>query len=216
MTTTSGIGRRRAAALDDGTDAYRRRRREIVDAGAQVFKTRGYRGTSLGDIAKVLGVDRASLYYYIGSKDELFEEVVSEVVEANTVSVERIRDTDIPAPDKLRVVVESLLVSFEENYPFLYVYLQENLRHVEPGRAEWAARMRAVNRRYEVALTAIVQQGIDAGTLRTAAPAHVVAFGVLGMAAWTNRWFDPNSSDVDAATIGRSYADVIVDGLRPR
>jgi len=38
----------------------------------------------------------------------------------------------------------------------------------------------------------------------------------MGMVAWSNRWFDPNSSAVDAYTIGHGYADVIVDGLRPR
>lgn len=212
---TSGIGRRRAAARDEGSQAYRDRRAEIVHAAAAIFKQNGYRGTKLGDIAEVLGVDRASLYYYIGSKDEVFEEVVTGVVEANTVFVEEVRDSVAPAPEKLRTIVESLMVSFAENYPFLYVYLQENLSHVAPGRSEWAMRMRAVNRRYEEALTAIVQQGFDAGTFREVAPARVVAYGVLGMVAWSNRWFDPNTSGVDAATIGRGYADVVVDGLIP-
>ena len=210
---TSGIGRRRAAARDESTEAYRRRRREIVDAAARVFKTRGYRGTGLGDVARELGTDRASLYYYVGGKDELFEQVVGEVVEANTAALEAIRDAPAPAPEKLRRVVESLMVSFAESYPLLYVYLQENLSHVAPGRAAWAARMRAVNRRYEDALTEIVQQGIDAGTLREVAPARVTAFGVLGMVAWTNRWYDPAASDVPAEVIGRGYAELVVSGL---
>ena len=212
----SGIGKRREAALGEGTTAYHRKRREIVDAAAAVFKTRGYRGTGLGDIARVIGVDRATLYYYVGSKDELFEEVVTGAAEANTAALEAIRDSDVPAPDKLRVVVEQMMASFADNYPFLYVYLQENLSQVGPGRAEWAARMRAYNHRYEDALIEIVEQGFAAGTLREVAPAKVVAYGVLGTVAWSYRWFDPNTSTVDAGTVGRGYADIIVDGLRVR
>ena len=68
----SGIGRRRAAALAEGSAAYAERRAEIIAAAAKVFREKGYRGTSLADVAESLDTDRASLYYYIGSKEELF------------------------------------------------------------------------------------------------------------------------------------------------
>ena len=213
MATSSGIGKRRQAAKGEDRAAYRARRREIVEAAAQVFKQRGFRGTNLGDVAKVLGTDRASLYYYVGSKAELFDEAVTGAVKANSALAEEIRDSDAPAPAKLRTLVESLMASYAENYPFLYIYIQENLSHVEPKRTAWATQMRLLNKRYEDAAVAIIQQGYDAGTLREKAPAWVVAYGVIGMVAWTNRWFDPTTSAADAATIGTTYADLVLDGL---
>ena len=77
----SGIGRRRAAALAEGGAAYTERRAEIVAAAAQVFRKKGFTATSLADIAESLGTDRATLYYYIGSKDELFHEIVRDAAE---------------------------------------------------------------------------------------------------------------------------------------
>jgi len=87
---TSGIGRRRAAARDEGGAAYQERRTEIVRAAAEMFKKNGYRGTKLNDVAEAMGLDRASLYYYVGSKEELFHEVVGTAVETNADAAEQI------------------------------------------------------------------------------------------------------------------------------
>jgi len=212
----SGIGQRRATARDRKQDAYSLRRAEIVYAAAQVFKTRGYRGASLADIARAAGTNRASLYYYVSSKEELFDEVVTDVVRANLVVAESIRDSTGPAPEKLRELVTRLMCSYAEHYPFLYVYLQENLAHVTDARREWAEEMRRVNRRWEEAVTAIVAQGVEEGTLAPMAEPRIMAYGVIGMVSWTNRWFNPERSPVEAATIGETYARMILNGLGAR
>lgn len=130
-----------------------------------MFRNKGYRGTSLADIAEAVGGDRASLCYAIGGKQELFDEIVTDVVHANLLAVESIRDFQEPAPDKLRGLVTQLMCSYAEHYPFLYVYLQEDLAHVAEQRRPWAQAMRSVNRRYEAAAEAIIVQGIAEGSL---------------------------------------------------
>ena len=158
-------------------------------------------------------MDRASLYFYVSSKDEIFDEIVTELVKANTDEAERIAATSGPAPAKLRALVLQLMQSYADNYPFLYVYLQQNLSHVSEERQGWAADLRAVNRRYEAAVQAMVQQGVDDGTLRPVLDAKVVAYGLMGMVSWTHRWFNPENSPVDATQIGEEYARVLLDGL---
>lgn len=214
MVGTSGIGKRRAAAKNEKANpAYLERRREIVEAAARVFKRKGYKGTRLGDIAEELQTDRANLYYYVSSKDELFEEAVTEAVTLNITRAEEIsRGTGSPA-EKLRSIIEELMASYAEHYPFLYVFIQENLSHVKESRAGWAEEMRSINRRYEQVVVSLVQEGYDEGSLRDIGPAWVVAYGIIGAVGWTNRWFDPSRSEADAAVIGRTYADMVLGGL---
>src|SRR5882757_4242361 len=119
----SGIGRRRAAALSDGGTAYRERRQKIIAAAAGVFQEKGFGAASLGDVAIALGTDRASLYYYVSSKEELFHEVVYTAAEDSVLRAEAIRDGDGTTTEKLSALVHSLLSSFEEHYPYLYVYI---------------------------------------------------------------------------------------------
>ena len=137
---TSGIGRRRAAARDEGGEEYRQRRAEIVRAAAGIFKEHGFRATKLGDVAEALNMDRASLYYYVGGKEELFHEVVGGAVAANADAAEAIRQGPGTAPEKLRALVTGLMVSYAESYPFLYVYIQENLSTVSRDRSPGPAR----------------------------------------------------------------------------
>lgn len=212
--STSAIGRRRDRARSSGTDSYRERRREIARVAAQVFNQKGFRGTSLGAVAAALGTDRASLYYYIASKEELFDEVVREATEANVATAEAIGSSGAPAAEKLRTLVRELMASYARNYPLQYVYIRENLSHVAPERSAWSQHMRGLNRRYEECVVAIVQEGIDDGTFRPLASARVVAYGILGMVGWTNRWFVPDRSRETADQIGSAYAEMVLAGLR--
>jgi AcrR family transcriptional regulator len=213
MEEASKIARRRAAALTGSTSGYVDRRREILEAAAKVFKDRGFSGTTLSHVAEAMGADRASLYYYVSSKNELFEEVVSEAVNVNLAKAKTIQGEKAPAPEKLRRIVESLVTSYGEYYPVLYVLIQENLSHVAPERAGWAEAMRQINREYERVLIDIIQTGQDEGTLRKGTPAWLLAYGIIGMVGWTNRWFNPNKSPVTAHEIGVAFADMLLLGI---
>lgn len=209
----SRIGRRRAAAAGGTSVNYHDRRGEIIAAAVTLFRERGYRRTSLADIAEAVGTDRASIYYYFGSKDEILSVAVTPVVMNDAATAEEIRDSADPTPVKLRRVVTGMMRSYTEHYPLLYLYLQENLSHVTDRRQAWATEMRAVNRRYEAAVEAIIREGIAAGSLRPLGEPRVLAYGLMGMVSWTYRWFSPQRSAVDPASIGEAYADVILHGM---
>ena len=209
----SAIERRREAARKDATGAYQTRRREIATAAARVFYRKGYQGTTIGAVADEMGTDRASLYYYISSKEELFDEVVREVSEENVATAERIRNSHATAPEKLQLLIESLMTSYATHYPILYVYIRENLTQVAGSRTAWSRHMRGVNKRYDEAIIAIVQEGIDAGTIRPVATAKVIAYGIIGMVGWTNRWYDPHQSPASAEDIGSGFAAMVLGGL---
>lgn len=55
--------------------------------------------------------------------------------------------------------------------------------------------------------------GVAAGELRELTDSKVIAFGVMGIVSWTNRWFNPSTSSVDARSIGEAYAEILVSGL---
>jgi TetR/AcrR family transcriptional regulator, cholesterol catabolism regulator len=213
----SGIGRRRAAALADGTSAYAERRLEIIAAGAEVFREKGYRGAGLADIADRLGTDRASLYYYFGSKEELFHEIVRDASAANAADAEAIRDSEAVAPDKLWRLITSLMSSYAKHYPYLSVYIQEDLRHVDDGGSDWGRQMREINKRYDEAVVQIVQEGLDAGTIRDIGSARVIANGIIGMVNWSHRWFRDGAKNMpDAEQIGQTFARMALEGLSAR
>jgi TetR/AcrR family transcriptional regulator, cholesterol catabolism regulator len=211
----SSIARRRSTAQAEGGAAYADRRKEIIAAAAHVFREKGYRGTSLAAVAESLGTDRATLYYYIGSKEELFHEIVHDAAEANAAEAEAIRNSDGSATEKIGRLITALMLSYARHYPYLYVYIQQDVSHVTDEKSAWSRKMRAIYRRYDDAVVATVQQGIDEGSIRAIGSARTIANGVIGMVNWTHRWYRDDATGMpSAAEIGETFADAILNGLR--
>jgi AcrR family transcriptional regulator len=206
------IGKRRSAAGKDSRASYSNRRKEIAEAAVRVFNRLGYKGASLSAVATELGVDRATLYYYFSSKEQMFDETVRAVIEGNDELVGGIAKSAISPNEKLRELVTAMMVSYAENYPLLYIYIREDLAHVSDKRSTWSAEMRKLNRSIEQSFIDIIEQGYADGSFRRVGSARTVAYGILGMLNWSHRWYKPDRSE-PAEEIGRVFAELVVSGL---
>lgn len=213
MAKGSSIGRRRTAAKQDSSELYQTRRREITEAAVRVFNRLGFEGASVSAVAEELKIDRATLYYYISSKEELFDELVRNGVERNLALAQRIHASAQSPRRKLRDLIVGLMSSYGEHYPLLYIYMRENLSHVSNQRTEWARYMRKLNNETADAVIKIIEEGYADKSFRNLGSPRVVAYGVLGIIGWTNRWFQPGKHDMTAAEIGATYAELILSGL---
>lgn len=209
----SGISRRRSAARSDSSALYRAKRLEIAQAAVRVFNRLGFERASIAAVAEEMGVDRASLYYYVSSKEQLFDEIVRTVVERNCADAKQIEASDLAPRRKLRDMIVMLMSSYGEHYPLFYIYIRENLSHVSDARSQWSKDMREINRQTSASMIAIIEQGYADKSLRSLGPPEIVANGIFGVIGWTHRWFRPDRSAVTAEEIGRTYADMILSGL---
>src|SRR5438094_131055 len=97
----SNIERRRLAARAEGGEEYQTKLRQLVNVAADVFKEKGYEAATLAEIAERFGSVRASLYYYVSGKEELFQEAVRDILARNLADAERIQGLDLPVREKL-------------------------------------------------------------------------------------------------------------------
>ncbi|MEZ5817141.1 MAG: TetR/AcrR family transcriptional regulator [Hyphomicrobiaceae bacterium] len=67
---------RRGGRPAAGTDP--RKRRQILDGAAKVFRRTGFDAASMADVAAEAGVSKATLYVYYPSKEQLFAAVIGE------------------------------------------------------------------------------------------------------------------------------------------
>ncbi|MBB2203830.1 TetR/AcrR family transcriptional regulator [Gluconacetobacter takamatsuzukensis] len=71
-----------ASPNGDETGAQAERRQEILEVAAQLFSERGYKATSIRQIADAVGMMAGSLYYHIQSKESLFVEIHNRALDA--------------------------------------------------------------------------------------------------------------------------------------
>jgi AcrR family transcriptional regulator len=209
---TSGIAGRRKAALEDGGAGYKTRRQEIVREAAKVFEEKGYEATTLNDIAERLGTDRASLYYYVGSKEELLHEIVRQVLEENVAAAEQVMAQPGTPAEKIEGLIEYMILSFDKNYPHMYVYV-EDLARISRQESDWARDVVKKTKRFESIVVQILDDGRKDGTFRSDLPNHISALALFGMINWTHRWYKPGSAH-SAREIAETFCALFLDGYR--
>jgi AcrR family transcriptional regulator len=215
MTKVSNISRRRSSAQSDGSADYAAKREELVRIAARLFKEQGFQATRLIDIAKEAGLDRATVYYYVGSKEELFRETVEGVLDSNMAEADRLMaDTALSWLERLHAIFVRLMVSYEENYPATFVYIQEQMHQMGAEETAWAQEIMKKTRRFDQLLITFIKEAISAGELRADIPPRLVENALFGMLNWTHRWFVPGRGMTGQA-VAEAFWSIFIGGMLP-
>src|ERR671934_2406753 len=110
------------------------RRQELTRQAARLFAEKGYHGTSIGEIADALGVQKGSLYAHIRSKQDLLYETMLEGARAFHAGLDAIPD-DLPPTEKIRLALRSHLRVVADQLDVATVFVQE-WRYLEGERRE--------------------------------------------------------------------------------
>src|SRR5438270_1458822 len=137
MNSRTNIGRRRAAKARDSSEFYQERQQDILRAAARVFQEKGFHAATISDIADKLGTDRASVYYYVSSKEELLQKMVRDATVQNIDAIETIVASNRSAGDKLRDAFVVQMECYRTSYPYLHVFLQEKFPTLSRDRSPW-------------------------------------------------------------------------------
>ncbi len=84
------------------------RRRQILDAAHDHFKTYGYAKTTVGDLAKAIGLSPAYIYKFFESKQAIGEAAVREALSVVIVELQTIAAAAKPAATRLRLVYRTV------------------------------------------------------------------------------------------------------------
>jgi TetR/AcrR family transcriptional regulator, cholesterol catabolism regulator len=187
----------------------KRRAAEILGAAAKVFARRGYHGASTQDIADVLGIRQASLYYYFESKEGALEAVCADGVEDYVVRAQRVLRARQSASEKVARLVSHHLAPMAERLDFTLVFLRERRFLPAPARK----RIRAIELRYERMIQQIIEQGMAAGEFRTDLDPRMATLALLGLGNSAALWFGrERGATLDRIT--QTYVDLLVRGFR--
>ena len=182
------------------------RRFELTRQAARLFAQKGYHGTSVGDLAEAMGVQKGSLYAHITSKQDLLYETMREGARAFHAGLDAIPD-ELRATEKIRLALRSHLRLVADQLDVATVFVQE-WRYLEGERRD---EILAERRRYEERIRAYFREGRDLGELRTDLDDATAALLVLSAANWAYTWLQPGRDTDELAD--RFYA-LLLDGMR--
>jgi len=188
----------------------RRRAPQIIEAAARVFAERGFHGATTQDIADVLGIKQASLYYYFSSKEAALELVCLRGVEGFFEAAKAIAARPEGARKRLALLINSHLSPLVDRADFVKVFLNERQHLPTESRRRIGRWSRGLERIFEE----VIKEGIANGEFRAALDPRTATLAILGMCNAVSSWQRKENADV--AQISAEFARLVIDGIGTR
>ena len=182
------------------------RRHELTRQAARLFAEKGYHGTSIGDLAEAMGIQKGSLYAHMESKQDLLYDTLRDGADAFHGALDAIPD-DLAATEKIRLALRGHLAIVAEQLDVATVWTQE-WRYLDGERRDEFV---AARRRYEERIRALFQEGVELSELRADLDVAAAALAFLSAANWAYTWLQPGR-DTDA--LADRFFALLIDGMR--
>lgn len=182
------------------------RKEDLARVAARLFAERGFHGTSMGDLAEAMGVQKASLYSLTHSKQELLYQAMRDGASAFQAGLDGIAE-ELPAVERIRLALRSHLRVVAEQLDVATVFTRE-WRYLEGAHRD---EVLAERRRYEERWRGLFRDGVETGQLRTDLDLAAAALLVLSAANWAYTWLAPGR---DTDELADRFTAILVDGIR--
>jgi AcrR family transcriptional regulator len=157
----------------------------LFDTAASLFWEKGYDATTTREIAAIVGIQQASLYYHVASKEDLFFQLCVSSLDRLRSDVESaIRDITEPL-DRIRALVRAHLTTLLE-HQVRHVTMLTDLRALSDRHH---AAVLALRKKYADLVRETIEYGQDRGSIRDDIPAKYLHFALLNMLNWAVLWF---------------------------
>src|SRR3546814_739543 len=145
------------------------RRREILDAAAEVFAEKGVVAATVRDIGERAGILSGSLYHHFSSKEEMVAEILLPVLRSQVATFDAIA-TETGDPEQILRRLIGAAVAQTAADPYAARIIRNDTRHfgVMQGLDEVVRQQRTVTSRW----TSAVRKGIDIGLFRSRSEEH--------------------------------------------
>lgn len=165
------------------------RRMEVYKAAAQIFYEKGFNATSVGDIADAMGFTKATLYYYIESKEKLLFVIMNLGLDALEREVIIPAKACTDAEERLKAIVHNHARQIAAGNHAVTIISDE----VKALSGTLREKITVRRRTYTEFLRATLDELKADGKLRDI-DTTIAAFSIIGMILWVARWYRPEDS----------------------
>jgi len=185
---------------------YNEKRQKILDNAAKLFAQKGYENVSLEEIGAKLKLNKASLYHYFKSKDEMFFLIQMQAIEQANVALEKVLESESNPKEKLKEAIKSHVKIVTRDY-VTGTFRQREL--VLPSKL--MVRVIAARDQFEKNFQKIILEGVEKGVFQRKY-CKLAVLSILGTLNAIPRWYSPRG-EFSADEIGEALAGFILGGL---
>jgi AcrR family transcriptional regulator len=179
----------------------------LLKAAVALFSSQGYTATSTREVAALLGMQKASLYYHIESKEDLLYFICQSSLERIRADVEaamqNVEDPLVRTRILIRAHVESMLRDVDEH--------TTTLAEMHALSKDRLAKVVLLRSSYEDLVRSVLRGGQGAGVLRTDIDAKYLSLVLLGLMNRVLVWYRKRGP-LSPREIGQVLGEIYLTG----
>ena len=180
----------------------------VLRRAIELFNRQGYDATSIGDVARELGLTKSAIYHHVPSKETLLAAALDEALDGLTTAIDTAAGEAVgtSAQQRLRTAVRQSVEVLGDHLPAVTLLLRV--------RGNSAVELAALERRRVIddKLAGLVRAAVEEGTLRADIPPEVISRLLFGMVNSLVEWYRPDGP-VPIEHLSTAIVDLAFEGL---
>lgn len=180
----------------------------IVKAGAALFREKGFGAASMRDLAENIGIEAASLYNHIRSKNEILESICFVIANRFNTYFDEVEAGKDSVLQKVETMLRFHIQQMIENHEEVIVSDREWKHLDEP----YLSNFHNQRRNYRKRFTLLIEEGIKKGEIKNIdAPTAIITMlhAVNGIESWHR-----STAKISAKELEDNMVMILIDGLR--
>jgi AcrR family transcriptional regulator len=196
-----------------GEEEKAARRRQILSAAKRVFARKGFQATTIADVAKAARLSYGAVYWYFGSKDDLFHALMDQQAEALRAHIAQALDGigDDDPEVLLRHSIRAIFEFFESDKALVRLLFRD--AYALGGRFE--RHLAAIYEGFIDDLAILLDDARSRGQVIDVPP-RVAAFSVAALIGQLAHRRLSTDDGLEASVVADFAVRLLMDGLRPR
>jgi AcrR family transcriptional regulator len=180
----------------------------VLRRAIDLFNQQGYDATSIGDLARELGVTKSAIYHHVPSKEALLAAALDEALDGLSAAIDAAvsESAETSAYERLRTAVRQSVEILGHHLPAVTLLLRVR------GNSE--VELAALTRRrvLDDQLAALVRAAVDEGSVRADLAPEQISRLLFGMVNSLVEWYRPDGP-VPIEDLSAAIVDLAFEGL---
>lgn len=184
---------------------------KLLAAAAELFRAKGYAGSTTRELASLMGIQKASLYHHMARKEDLLYELISTALQHALDRVDGVIAGEGSALERLRsVTMGHVTAALADRDTFATMLIE--LRALNGPRRVEVQRLRDA---YEHKVGDLIRAAQSEGSVRSDIPAADLVRVLLGTLNYPVFWFNPGGN-LSVNKVAKLVTDYALDGITVR
>lgn len=185
------------------------RKEQVIRSAAELFKEKGYAASSMRDLAQKLGIEAASLYSHIKSKEEILQTLCFDMAAEFRESLDKVEKQNVSAREKLSLGIIGHVHVMARDLTASAVFMNEHRHLSNPYLRDFLLlRINYINR-----FKAIIEEGVAKGEFKKNIDTKLAVMTLFSSLNWMPMWYSPEGS-IEPKELGQQLANMLVNGLK--